>query len=243
MRRVTDRPPPPPPPFAGLQRPFRRRWKIGFILLLAAVAISQFWIWTAKEPRTEPIAAVIDTQSRDPLGIRVRFLFGDDRDQVAFSAASAQGQVRVYIAPDPADQELELPNIAAHGPAVGRPIELPSRGGLTAQLEVRASDADHVSVFVLLEYGDGNNERLALSGSPVALSYDAYLFGKPTETATYAKYVAPPEAHLLLAMECLGLLLIVLIWLGVRMFRDSGVVDKKRHDRRFYSARWRRWLS
>lgn len=243
MRRVTDRMPPRPPPFAGLQRPFRRRWKIVLILIVVALAASQVWIWTAKEPRAEPIAAVIDTQNQDPLRVRVRFLVGDELDRVPLSLASSQGSIRAYIAPEHADRTLDLPNVAVDGPVLGRPIELPSRGGLTARLELEAEAADQVFVAIRMEYGDGTSERLLLNGLPIVISYDDYLFGQATGTAIYTRYVAPPETRLLATLEGLGLVLVALFWLGARMFRDSGLVDKKRLDRRFYPIRWIRWWS
>lgn len=243
MRRRTDRSPARPPPFAGFQRPFRRRWKIVLVLVVAVLAASQVWIWTAKEPRAEPIAAVIDTQNRDPLRVRVRFLFGDERDSATLVLASGQGAIHAYIAPDHAGGRLDSPNVAVDGPVLGPSIELPSRGGLTARLELEATDPDNVFVGVRLDYGDGASERLMLNSLPIGIDYEDHPFGQATENAAYTRYVPPAGAYVLATLEGLGLVLVGLFWIGARMFRDSGLVDKKRHDRRFYPLRWFRCLS
>lgn len=115
MRRVSERPLPEPEPAAGLRKPLRWRWRFGLILVLAAIAASQVWIWTAKRPTTDELAAIVDTYSRDPLGVRVRYLLDPERDEVVLATESSEGALRVYISPGPEDRDLRYPNIAGQG--------------------------------------------------------------------------------------------------------------------------------
>ena len=213
------------------------------ILVLAAIAASQVWIWTAKRPATGELAAIVDTHSRDPLGVRVRYLFEPDRDDIVLATESSEGALRVYISPGLNDRGLKYPNVAGQGVFLGEPLELPSRGGLTARLEIDAPDSNQVSLAVRLEYGDGTSERILLTPMPIPIDYDEYLFGEVIGRTAYTRYVPPPETRLLIASEGLGAFLIAVLWIAIRMFRDSGVIDRKRQDRRFYPVRWMKWRS
>lgn len=173
------------------------------------------------------------------LSFRLRAV--DDHDRLLVKWPNPDAALRVFIDAAHLERDLSYPNIAGQGVHQGTPVEIDSHGGLTGRLEVEASDHDDIDVAVRLSYGNGEVELLQLTPESLSVRYPDFQRGVSTSAQHFVYFVWSPTAHTVLAVEYLGLFAVILAWVAVRMFRDGGLVDKKRLDRRFYPNRWLRW--